>query len=299
VNSIRRIERMNYGFGAILVAASALTQPQDIALGIAIGVLLTCINFFVLRKLVTKWTREAATGRGGNASLLMLPKMLGLMGAVALAVLVLPIDVVAFRFPHVNSPDVLQEMSEHVRKHPAGGLREAWSYLDTRDAAYAVELGLTAPLSGAHTFFVTASTMSMSIRERFRELVHPDRIAVHEEIPAAGFAALGEVHQRAGTVVDMNGRHPRPGLPELQHTAAGHDRLDDALAKPRGVAVHPPGKRGDDWQPGGDISVEAIECGRQAASPGGRLRRFVLGDRTGAGFTACGSGGRPRAVRRS
>ncbi|MGW5188521.1 NAD-dependent epimerase/dehydratase family protein [Kribbella sp. NPDC004138] len=68
------------------------------------------------------------------------------------------IDVVAFRFPHVNSPDVLQEMSEHVRKHPAGGLREAWSYLDTRDAAYAVELGLTAPLSGAHTFFVTAST---------------------------------------------------------------------------------------------------------------------------------------------
>jgi nucleoside-diphosphate-sugar epimerase len=68
------------------------------------------------------------------------------------------IDVVAFRFPHVNSPDVLREMSEHIRKHPAGGLREAWSYLDTRDAAYAVELGLTAPLSGAHTFFVTANT---------------------------------------------------------------------------------------------------------------------------------------------
>jgi hypothetical protein len=94
--SIRRIERLNYGIGAIVIAAGALTQPRDIALGLAVGALLTCANFFVLRKLVSKWTREAATGRGGNASLLMLPKMIGLMGAVALAVLVLPIDVVAF-----------------------------------------------------------------------------------------------------------------------------------------------------------------------------------------------------------
>ncbi|MEU8222415.1 NAD(P)-dependent oxidoreductase [Kribbella sp. NPDC048915] len=68
------------------------------------------------------------------------------------------IDVVAFRFPHVNSAEALGKMSEHAREHPGSGVREAWSYLDTRDAAYAVELGLTAPLSGAHTFFVTAST---------------------------------------------------------------------------------------------------------------------------------------------
>jgi nucleoside-diphosphate-sugar epimerase len=68
------------------------------------------------------------------------------------------IDVVSFRFPHVNSPDVLERMAEHARVKPEGGLREAWSYLDTRDAAYAVELGLTAPLSGAHTFFVAADT---------------------------------------------------------------------------------------------------------------------------------------------
>jgi nucleoside-diphosphate-sugar epimerase len=68
------------------------------------------------------------------------------------------IDVVAFRFPHVNSPDVLERMSAHVRANPRSGLREAWSYLDTRDAAYAVELGLTASLSGAHTFFVAAGT---------------------------------------------------------------------------------------------------------------------------------------------
>ena len=91
-----RIERLNYGLGAVVIAASAITQPRDIALGLAVGVLLTCANFFVLRKLVTKWTREAATGRGGNASLLMLPKMIGLMGAAAVSVIFLPINVVAF-----------------------------------------------------------------------------------------------------------------------------------------------------------------------------------------------------------
>jgi hypothetical protein len=94
--SIRRIERLNYAIGAIVVVVAALTQPRDIALGLAVGALLTCANFFVLRKLVVKWTREAASGRGGNSSLLMLPKMIGLMGAVALAILVLPINVVAF-----------------------------------------------------------------------------------------------------------------------------------------------------------------------------------------------------------
>jgi hypothetical protein len=94
--SIRRIERLNYGIGAIAIAVAALTQPRDIALGITVGALLTCANFFVLRKLVLKWTRDAATGRGGNASLLMLPKMIGLMGAVALAIIFLPLNVVAF-----------------------------------------------------------------------------------------------------------------------------------------------------------------------------------------------------------
>jgi nucleoside-diphosphate-sugar epimerase len=66
------------------------------------------------------------------------------------------IDVVAFRFPHVNSAEVLQEQAESHRKNPRTALREGWSYLDTRDAAYAIELGLTATLSGAHTFFVAA-----------------------------------------------------------------------------------------------------------------------------------------------
>jgi hypothetical protein len=94
--SIQRIERLNYGIGAVVIAVAALTQAPPVALGLTVGVVLTCANFFVLRKLVVKWTSDAAAGRTGSAPLLMLPKMIGLMGAVAVAVLVLPINVVAF-----------------------------------------------------------------------------------------------------------------------------------------------------------------------------------------------------------
>jgi hypothetical protein len=95
-SSILRIERLNYAIGAIVSAVGAITQPRTIALGLAIGCALTCANFFVLRKLVTKWTTDASEGRTGAAPYLMLPKMVGLMGAVAIAILLLPIDAVAF-----------------------------------------------------------------------------------------------------------------------------------------------------------------------------------------------------------
>ena len=94
--SILRIERINYILGGILTIAAAITQPRDIALGIAIGVGLTCLNFHVLRRLITKWTAAAAKGEHSNAPMLMLPKMVGLMGAVALVILFLPVEPVAF-----------------------------------------------------------------------------------------------------------------------------------------------------------------------------------------------------------
>lgn len=94
--SILRIERLNYGIGAVAALASLLTQSRSIALGICVGVALTCANFYVLRKLITKWTTAAQKGASSNAPLLMLPKMVGLMLAVAAAVLFLPIDPIAF-----------------------------------------------------------------------------------------------------------------------------------------------------------------------------------------------------------
>jgi len=94
--SIHRIERLNYGISAVLVLLSLFTQSRQVTLGLGVGAALTCVNFYVLRKLIVKWTTEAAQGKGGNSALLMLPKMIGLMGAVAVAVLLLPIDVIAF-----------------------------------------------------------------------------------------------------------------------------------------------------------------------------------------------------------
>ena len=94
--SILRIERLNYGISAVAIVIAVATQSQRVALGLAVGAGLTCLNFYVLRRLIVKWTTEAASGKGGNSGLLMMPKMLGLMGAVAAAVLLLPIDVVAF-----------------------------------------------------------------------------------------------------------------------------------------------------------------------------------------------------------
>ncbi len=94
--SILRIERINYALGAVIALASLLTQSRSIALGVTVGVALTCANFYLLRKLITKWTTSAQKNAPTNAPLLMLPKMVGLMLAVAAAVLFLPIDPIAF-----------------------------------------------------------------------------------------------------------------------------------------------------------------------------------------------------------
>lgn len=95
-SGIQRIERLNYGIGAVTVLLAMLTQPAPIALGFAVGVALTCLNFLVLRKLVVKWTADAAAGRTGNAPMLMAPKMILLMGAVVAALALLPINAIAF-----------------------------------------------------------------------------------------------------------------------------------------------------------------------------------------------------------
>src|SRR3989442_4860532 len=95
--------------------------------------------------------------------------------------------------------------------------------------------------------------------ERSRKLVHLGRIVVDEKIPAARFAVLGEMYQRAGAVVDVNGRYPRPGLPKLQHTAARNDRLDGALAKPGAFAVDPPPQGCDDRHVGDQVFDHALD----------------------------------------
>jgi hypothetical protein len=94
--SIRRIERLNYVLGALLVLAALLTQSRAIALGVAVGAALTCANFYVLRRIVAKWSDDVAAGRTRSTAPLILPKFMALMLAVVASILLLPIDAAGF-----------------------------------------------------------------------------------------------------------------------------------------------------------------------------------------------------------
>jgi nucleoside-diphosphate-sugar epimerase len=65
--------------------------------------------------------------------------------------------VVALRYPFIGEPD--DRLTEHaaaLAAHPELGARELWSYLETRDAAAAALLAITAPVTGAHVVYVAA-----------------------------------------------------------------------------------------------------------------------------------------------
>jgi nucleoside-diphosphate-sugar epimerase len=66
------------------------------------------------------------------------------------------IDVLAYRFPNVSDGDDIAARSREVLADPAHAHRELWAYLHLEDAARAVELGLTAAVSGAVVLNVVA-----------------------------------------------------------------------------------------------------------------------------------------------
>lgn len=116
------------------------------------------------------------------------------------------IDVITLRFPHVNSADVLLEQSRQMVYDPRSGIREAWSYLDTRDAARSIELSLTAKTTGAHALFLAANnTISPYRTEDMLKAFVPDtpryRRFIDHEVPMdltparqlIGFEAVHEI----------------------------------------------------------------------------------------------------------
>lgn len=94
--SVMRIERLNLLLGGLLSLAALIfgTKPQF--LGVVTGVVLTCTNFWFLRRMVFRWTADVAAGRPTNRMVLLAPKMLGMFVAVAFVVLFLPVSVVGF-----------------------------------------------------------------------------------------------------------------------------------------------------------------------------------------------------------
>jgi hypothetical protein len=94
--SVMRIERLNMLFGAVLGLVAYFVGTREQFLGVVTGVVLTCVNFMLLRRLVFRWTADVAAGRPTNRAALLAPKMFGMFAAVAFIVLFLPISVVGF-----------------------------------------------------------------------------------------------------------------------------------------------------------------------------------------------------------
>jgi nucleoside-diphosphate-sugar epimerase len=131
------------------------------------------------------------------------------------------IDVVTLRFPHVNSAEVLSGIVEDNRRDPGAGLLEGWSYLDTRDAARAVLLGLTANTTGAQAFFLAADrTLSPYRTEDLltRYAPHTPRLRrfVDRQIPIDLTPARTLIGFRAAYEIEV----PTSPLPDLTATPA-------------------------------------------------------------------------------
>lgn len=93
VQSLMRIERLNYIVGGVLIAAAAIVGTPKQALGVLVGVVLSCVNFSIMRRMVQHWLKLPPEKRAPQ-SMLLLPKMAGLMLAVFLAVFFLPISAI-------------------------------------------------------------------------------------------------------------------------------------------------------------------------------------------------------------
>lgn len=79
------------------------------------------------------------------------------------------ISVVSVRLPYCSVPDEIESYRDKVRAEPRIGVTEGWSYVDMRDAARAMVLGLTPAAPGAHTVLVAAPSTYMD--EPTEELV--------------------------------------------------------------------------------------------------------------------------------
>lgn len=90
--AIQRVERTNYVLAGLLVASTALLGTREQMLGALVGSLVSSINFSFLCRIVPRMGSPEA-GQGG-AALLLVPKMLGVMAAMTLAIIFLPLSAI-------------------------------------------------------------------------------------------------------------------------------------------------------------------------------------------------------------
>jgi nucleoside-diphosphate-sugar epimerase len=93
--------------------------------------------------------------------------------------------VVSLRFPFLGSGERLRRHLDHVRESP-GDDRGLWAWLDTRDAARAIEAALTRPLTGHHLINVVApDTTALESTAELLRRYHPSSALAE---PLEGFA---------------------------------------------------------------------------------------------------------------
>jgi nucleoside-diphosphate-sugar epimerase len=127
------------------------------------------------------------------------------------------IDVLALRFPNVSGSENIAARSAAVLRDPTEAHRELWAYLHLEDAARAVELSLTAEVSGAVAVNVVAPDALggvdvAALASRF----HPGAVC---RIPAGG-SVTGYTTDRAERLLGFTAEHrwdgpatpvPQPG----------------------------------------------------------------------------------------
>ena len=67
--SVMRIERLNMLLGSVLSLVTLVIGTRAQFLGVLTGVILTCVNFMMLRRLVFRWTDDVAAGRPTNRAM--------------------------------------------------------------------------------------------------------------------------------------------------------------------------------------------------------------------------------------
>jgi nucleoside-diphosphate-sugar epimerase len=94
--------------------------------------------------------------------------------------------VVSLRFPFLGSGERLRKHLAHVHESPGDDRRSMWAWLDTRDAARAIEAALTRPLTGHQLINVVApDTTALEPTAELLRRYHPSSALTQ---PLDGFA---------------------------------------------------------------------------------------------------------------
>ena len=130
------------------------------------------------------------------------------------------LPITALRFPMTATREDLLEHARRTTEDPASRVREAWSYLDVRDAARAVVLSLLSTEPGANPVFVAADTTCVpfpteALLDRFAGGTARLRRFVDREVPIDLTVAR--------TLLGFQAAHPLPVEPApLPPADVGH-----------------------------------------------------------------------------